>query len=74
MTVWLAAGMVAVLDSEVPASLFVPVQPSTTQFDAGLAVRLIAAPATYCSLGQPDEFWGLAVGLLPLPVYCSSKV
>ena len=61
--------MVTVLVVAVPASLFVPPQPATFQPVAGVAVRVMLSPATYCPALQPAERVGVATGLLPWPVW-----
>jgi hypothetical protein len=62
------AGIVRLLAIDVLPSKSVPLQLATRQPVAGLAVRLIDAPAMYWSDGQPVELGGLATGLLPEPV------
>ncbi len=68
LTVWLDDGMVTVLVVPVLASLFVPLQPTTCQPAAGVAVRLMLWPAVYCPVPQPADEDGADVGLLPWPV------
>ena len=61
--------MVSMLAVLVLASLAVPLQPATRQPAAGVAVRLIASPATYCPALQPADLAGVATGSLPWPLW-----
>ena len=66
--------MVRLLAGDVLLLLSVPIQLPTCQPLAGLAVRLMDAPATYRPVGQPVELAGLATGSLPEPVWVRDKV
>ncbi len=66
--------MVTVLVVLVLASLFVPLQPTTCQPAAGVAVRLMLWPAVYCPVPQPADEGGVATGLLPWPVWLRVRV
>ena len=66
---WELAGMVTVLLLEVLGLLFVPLQLSISQPEAGDApLKVMVSPDTYWPELHPVELDGLGVGWLPLPV------
>jgi hypothetical protein len=67
-TVRLSADMVTMLVRVVAVLLSVPLHTPTLLPAAGWAVRWITVPMVYWPLGQPVEFPGKAVGVVPEPV------
>ncbi len=66
--------MMIVFIVAVLASLFVPPQPATRQPAAGVAVRVMLSPATYCPALQPVDLLGEASGSLPCPLWLRVRV